>query len=352
MNYIRKDLDVRTILGAMENEGRYELLLNGNTIVSEEDWHSPKNFQEWCNQTNEYVPNEFQKTIPKGKHVLLNEDDNGKFLLPIDDFELKPYGVTNYFDEKELCPIIVPDDGEWDETIKKSVGLNVPKSLISPFSNYIFWDMLSNKCYETKGYPYVKASDMYDEIEFHNRKHRQPYYIYWGEKDIFVGIVRSSIESIEEINNSDSVSERIDSVLRYLFQCNVEKEIDTFSIVSNDYISQPPGKDHTYYEYKIYKHVNDEYIDSLFPHDKIETDYYRDCVISGRHGEQRIFLDEEAELKKIARSKYDREEHFRFLLTQSMKQFNDNNERLERYYYSSLLNIIQELVTSQKKEVN
>jgi len=345
MNYIRKDLYIKTVLGALKCDNGYELLLQDKIIVLGENWSSKRDFQEWCTKSDRYVPDEHKIAIPKGRYVLYREDASGIFIAPIEDFEIKTYGVAMYYDEKELGSIIVPDDDEWDDIVSEEAGLVLPKSIIHPFSNCIFWDLLSNDSYQRYGYPFVPLKHLYDEeiIEYHNRSSRNPSYIFWGEKDIYVGIIHTTIEFIEKTIKAPSLLEQIDSIVHYLLHCDVDKIIDTFSIVSDDYIAQPPGRDHSYWEYKIYKHVEDEYIDTLFPHDKIETDHYRDCIISYSHGEVRKYIEEENELKEIARKKYDKEEHYKYLISNCIKRFMAKNNARDLELYSSLLNIIPQI---------
>lgn len=122
--------------------------------------------------------------------------------------------------------------------------------------------------------------------------------------------IPNDIDTLVEIDN-------------YLDNLDVSGMINSFTIRNEETFLSRPGRDDYYYIHKIYNHVKDEYIDGLFPHDRITI--YEDRGYTSAHSmsinfEEAPYSDEENTLRSEALEKYDKNSHRRFLVREAMSR--------------------------------
>ena len=120
-----------------------------------------------------------------------------------------------------------------------------------------------------------------------------------------------------------SFEDKLIEIDSYLNRLDVDDIINSFSIENVEFCDSRVGRDDYYYITKTYKVLEEEYINSLFPH--------KDVIIYSDHGytsaesmriefEVKAYSDEERDLKLSARHRYDKNSHRRFLIK---KAYND-----------------------------
>lgn len=137
------------------------------------------------------------------------------------------------------------------------------------------------------------------------------------------------------------INQKLIEIDQYLNEINVEEIIDSFVIENEEIFHCRPGKDDWYYVNKVYKDVEEPYINRLFPHHS-ECIYHDSGFCPARsmsiNPPKRYYINEEDELKKNARNKYDKDEHRRFLVERMVSDYKfDLMERCDNMNYKNLI---------------
>lgn len=136
-----------------------------------------------------------------------------------------------------------------------------------------------------------------------------------------------------------SFEDKLIEIDSYLEHLNVDDIIDSFSIENVELCQNRAGRDDYYYIIKTFKELDEEFINSLFPHNNVTiySDHgYVEASTMRIDFEVRPYLEEERSLKDIARKNYDRDSHRRFLIMKAYDEMSLLSSRLlenTRYVY-------------------
>ncbi|MBR5677908.1 MAG: hypothetical protein IKX20_07205 [Paludibacteraceae bacterium] len=217
-----------------------------------------------------------------------SKSDRARYIIGLKDFDYYDNSLHRYSNYDEIL-------------YKEENGICVPKECIAKSSKFIV-DSGS-------GYQFIiycnNGSDVYVDWRY-TEQERELIRTYF---------IKQSLPTLGEV---------IDDVESYINKLDIEQILNSFTIINEEHFKNCPGKDDWYFVHKKSKVFNDGYINSLFP--KIDEKIYRDhgfCAASSmriigadKSMQERTYIDEEQKYINAAKTKYNRDNHRRFLLNE------------------------------------
>ena len=263
--------------------------------------------------------------------------DNGYFQILEDSLisKVNPEDFVFFLPNKEgKCSLVVPlcefdyfenmrctGRDDYDPILfKDNGGLCVPKEALLRSNSFI-----------------VNNGSGYQYIVYY--KQDETAYAGWTYSYQEQTIINAFFKNKMYLKDTFDINQRLCDIDKYLDELVVDSIIDSFTIENEETFICRPGKDDYYYVKKVYKEVAEPYINRLFPH-KSECIYEDSgfCTAESMsiHPPKRPYIEEEEELKIIAKEKYNKEEHRRFLIEEMMWEYRiDIIERCENNNYQN-----------------
>lgn len=143
------------------------------------------------------------------------------------------------------------------------------------------------------------------------------------------------------LKDTFDINQKLCAIDQYLNELDIDGIIDSFTIENEETFICRPGKDDYYYVDKVYKEIDEPFINRLFPHHSEKI--YKDSGFCEAHSmsinpPKRPYIEEENELKRSAKEKYNKDEHRRFLTERIIWDYkSDVIERCENEHYKNMI---------------
>lgn len=252
----------------------------------------------------------FMTQVKPDDYVFFVPKRNGKsgLVVPLDEFDY--FENIRCSERNDNDPILFKDNG----------GLCVPSEALRKSKKFI-----------------VNNGFGYQYIVYY--QHEDVVYADWNYSHQEQTIINAFFTKKLHLKDTFDINQKLNDIDLYLNGLDVDNIIGSFTIENEEIFKRHPGKDDNYYVDKIYKDIDEPFINQLFPH-RSET-IYKDsgfCTAESMsiNPPKRSYKEEENELKKAAKEKYNKDEHRRFLIERMMWEYKkDVIERCENTNYKN-----------------
>lgn len=267
--------------------------------------------------TFRFVESEIYPSSSVGEIIFFEDSptDDAVFVVPISEF--KYYSNCRSYDQ------------DYDETLRKDQnGLCVPKKILNESSKFI----VDNG----NGYQFIVYYQNEDDT-----------YADWRYTESERELIRTFFCKPSEANINDILID----IDEYLNSTDFVSLIESFTINNEERFICRPGKEDYYYIDKVSMSFDDKYIESLFPviSENIHEDSGFCSAYSMRiHPIDREYMKEEKKLISIAKHKYNKDEHRRFLINNRINSLlldhekkNQNDLSIYKSFFRETYNLIE-----------